>query len=213
MLRLRSWYDSGAMTVHFSKLRIVALATVITAAAVSPAESTNPWGLKLGLTFPTSGAVKDSISKTGFNIGASHRLTTTPLIKGRSTASVDLDYFRIGGGDHLEGIHLGYSERVFLGSQEAEVGPYAGFTLGVGFNRVKASADNNGGGGSGGGQNLKTAAGFSSSKDEKKFQVIGEILVGYKFTSQLGLEGFYRTSPKLDGVDTSVFGVRVGYKF
>ena len=167
--------------------------------------------MKLGLTFPTSGAVKDSISKTGFNIGASYRLASTPLIKGRSTASVDLDYFRIGGGDHLEGIHLGYSERVFLGAQEAEVGPYAGFTLGVGFNRVKASADNNGGGGSGG-QNAK-AAGFSTSKDEKKFQVIGEILVGYKFTSQLGLEGFYRTSPKLDGVDTSVFGVRVGYKF
>lgn len=200
------------LTSH--RWRYAALATVLSFSALSTAQDTvNPWGVSLGIVFPADSNLRDSAAKTGFSAGVSYRGSNQPLIKGQTVVTYELGYIRIGGSNHYESFQLGYAERVRFGAEGAASGPFAGFSVGLAYNKLRAQIDDGGGdsggdGGSGGEFGFEI---FSETKSRLSFYA--EAILGYSFTPQIGVEGYFRFTPELEGVNLNTFGVRASFKF
>ncbi len=185
------------MDLKRSPIKVTALALVVVLSSFASADTggANSFGLKLGAFYPTSKAARDSLSKTGYDIGVSYFLPD----QGSTQSSIDADYFRVGGSNYFQGLSVGYTAR-FFGSNAAPTAPFFGVSGGVSFNKLRTTTL--GSGGSGGG-----------SASQNKTQVYGEAIAGYRFNKQSSVELFYRFTGKMAGIDATAAGVRATFRF
>ena len=184
-----------------SRLAAIAVGLSITSLVCAQEREMNPWYVRLGVTFPTSKDVRDNVSKTGFGVGLGYRLSNKPFLSETAMPAAEFLYFHSGGnGGHINTYAFQYTER-FMFDQDKEDGLYAGVGLGVQYSDVKFTSGNIGGSGG-----LVTV-------DEGRFNIAGELMLGYRFNKQFAVEAGLRLSPKVSGVDTNSFSVMANFKF
>ena len=190
------------MASQSAYLKMTVLALSVVAASIASAQYNTPanYGLKFSLFYPTDSSIRDSVGKTGFNIGFAYFLK----YQADQQSSIDLDYFRLGGSDYYQAISLGYTARYFQTKNMMEAAPYFGFSVGITFSRLSATTSMSGSGGGSGG---------SSSITESKTQPYAELIGGYRMDKQTSLELYYRIAADIGGFHTNALGLRLNYKF
>jgi len=192
------------MKVSFNTLLAGALVAGInlglatTASAQAPTVSANvptqpaakPFAVKLGVTFPTDGDVKDEVGSTWFGFGLSYDIgktkTTSPVVYG---AYLD-GTFSSESGKQASTYGIGPAARYYFGAPTAPIIFYAGGGIGAYFNHWKSS-------------------GFS----ENTTRLGGKLFGGAEFKQGFLGEIVYNFTGNVHGSALNNLALLVGYRF
>ncbi len=192
------------MKLSITRMSTAALLAVLASASFAQYKE-NPFSVRAGIFYPTSGDTRSTTKTFGFNVGVSYQLPNLNMGSYSDAKwSLDLDGNWIGsGGNKLEAYDLMLVGRWMNTTMSAgQHNLYYG--LGVGLTRQHGETSTTTGSGS---------STTTTNTSEDKTGIVGKVLLGTQLNKQTSLELGFRFAPSVAGINANGLSLQVGFKF